>query len=278
MELEGVLRLEYRSKLLNPKWAKAMAAQVCPPAAPAVCGPVAGCGCRDRMRVMNAAAYMLAGVPRKWWWWRGRARCSRRAGRMAGPGCGAGRCRLSCCALSPHHRPFPCTSSRLSCCARSPHRLLVRLRRRCAGPTGSRGPCGGGPAPSRRPRPRRGRHHAWRRYANGRPAPAAVALWRRRHICVSVRTHAATSGLLVTLQDRPCWSRQAPAATCGTSHPHPQHASAAKRAGQQRTSVVSVLWLQPASRVCCASCVLCSDASLLWLAGQRGGLCTDSDG
>lgn len=31
VELEGVLRMEYRSKLLNPKWAKAMAAQVRPP-------------------------------------------------------------------------------------------------------------------------------------------------------------------------------------------------------------------------------------------------------
>lgn len=29
-ELDEVLRLEYRSKLLNPKWAEAMAAQVCP--------------------------------------------------------------------------------------------------------------------------------------------------------------------------------------------------------------------------------------------------------
>ena len=28
-ELEDVLRLEYRTKLLNPKWAKAMADQVC---------------------------------------------------------------------------------------------------------------------------------------------------------------------------------------------------------------------------------------------------------
>ena len=236
-----------------------MAAQVCPPAAPAVCGPVAGCGCRDRMRVMDAAAYMLAGVPRKWRWWRGRARCSRRAGRMAGPGCGAGRCRLSCCALPPHHRPSPCTSRRLSCCARSPHRLLMRLRRRCAGPTGSRGPCGGGPAISRRPRPRRGRHHAWGCHANGRPAPAAAALWRRRHICVSVRTHAATSGLLVTLQGpRGPAVLVTPSARCHLRHI--ASASAARECGKARrttTHVGGVGALVAASKPC-VLCELCA--------------------